>query len=236
MGIKEGIIGGACKNGRMVLTEVESKQIINEAGIEVVDTRLATTKNEAIAIANEIGFPVALKTASPKITHKSDGGGVKLDIISSAEVGRMYSEVANLGKRLGTSKRKNAVSVQKMALPGIEIMMGISRDPQFGSVVIFGLGGVFVEILGDISLRVVPLTRLDARKMIEEIKGYQVLQEGYRGQDAVDIPVLEDMLLKLSELAQKNPMIREIDLNPVFAYAKGAKVVDARIILEARKN
>jgi len=235
VGVKERIIGAAREDGRVVLTEVESKQIIRGEGIKVVDTRLAKTRDEAIAIAKEIGFPVALKTASPKIIHKSDSGGVKLGIISSAEVGRMYSEVANLGKRLGTSKRKSGVSVQKMVPDGVEVIMGISKDPQFGQVLMFGLGGVFVETLGDVSFRIVPLDRRDAREMIREIKGYPVLQ-GHRRQDPVDILALEDMLLKLSELARKTPEIKELDLNPVFAYTKGAIAVDARIILESTEN
>ncbi len=231
MGRREEIIGAARKDSRTILTEVESKQIISEEGIEVVETQLATTRNEAIAIARKIGFPVALKTASPQIVHKSDNGGVKLHLRSGAAVARVYGEVASLGRQNGTRKRKSRVSVQKMAPEGIEVIMGMSKDPQFGPVLMFGLGGIFVETLGDISLRIVPLTRRDAREMIEEIKGYPILQ-GHRRKGPVDISALEDILLKLSDLAQKAPEIRELDLNPVFAYTKGAIVADARIILE----
>ena len=231
MSRRDEIVRTARKESRTILTEVESKQIIGEEGIAVVEAQLATSKREAMTIARKIGFPVALKTASPKIVHKSDSGGVKLHLRSGAEVGRVYREVANLGRRTGTMRKKGKVSVQKMAPEGIEVIMGMSKDPQFGPVLMFGLGGVFVETLGDISLRIVPITRRDAREMIEEIKGYPVLK-GYRGKESVDIQALEDILLKLSELAQKAPEIRELDLNPVFAYTKGAVAADARIILE----
>ncbi|MFO8101570.1 MAG: acetate--CoA ligase family protein [Dehalococcoidia bacterium] len=231
MSRREEIVRAAREDARTILTEVESKQIISEEGIAVVEAQLATSKREAMTIARKIGFPVALKTASPKIVHKSDNGGVRLHLRSGAEVGKVYSEVANLGRRTGTRRKKGKVSVQKMAPEGIEVIMGMSKDPQFGPVIMFGLGGVFVETLGDISLRIVPITQRDAREMIEEIKGYPVLKE-YRGKKSVDIRALEDILLKLSGLAQKAPEIRELDLNPVFAYTKGAVAADARIILE----
>ena len=124
------------------------------------------------------------------------------------------------------------ISVQSMAKPGIEIIMGMTKDAQFGPVLMFGLGGVFVEVLKDVAFRIVPLEKRDAAEMIREIKGFKIL-EGYRGQDPADIPFLEDVLLKLSELVDKTEGIAEIDMNPVFAYKQGAVVVDARIILEA---
>ena len=225
------MIHDAREDGRTVLTEVESKQIISEEGIEVVETRLAMTRNEAVAIAEEIGFPVALKTAAPGIIHKSDLGGVRLNLRSGAAVGRAYSELVKLGTQSGPSKRKSGVSVQKMAPAGVEVIIGLSQDPQFGPVMIFGLGGVFVEMLKDVSFRVVPLTARDARLMIEEIRGYPLLL-GYRGQDAVDIQALEDIVLKVSRLGRKFPDIRELDLNPVIAWSNGAMAVDARVILE----
>ncbi len=230
----EEIINTARAERRLVLTEVESKQIINTEGIKVVETRLARTKNEALAIASEIGFPVVVKTAAPGIIHKSDYGGVKLYIKSLAEVGRAYSAVANIGRQPGTretKRKKSRASVQKMAPDGVEVIMGISKDPQFGHVIMFGLGGVFVETLGDISFRIVPIEHKDAKEMIQEINGYEILQ-GYRGSEAIDICALEEMLLKLSELSQKMPEIKEIDLNPVLAWPDGAMAVDARIVLD----
>lgn len=121
--------------------------------------------------------------------------------------------------------------MQQMARPGIEVIIGMSKDPQFGPVLMFGLGGIFVEILKDVSFRIIPLTTRDAHDMIREIKGYPVL-EGYRGQEPGDVPMLEDILLKISDFAEKTPQIKEMDLNPIFAYSQGALAVDARIILE----
>lgn len=229
----EEIIRAAKTENRLILTEVESKQIINREGIPVVETRLAQSKNEAVAIATEMGFPVALKTAVYGITHKSDSGGVKLDIKNRSEVGKAYNEIVNLGVRAGSRKRlkRNGVSIQRMAPSGVEVIMGISRDPQFGHVIMFGLGGIFVETLGDVAFRIVPIERKDAQAMIREIKGYPALT-GYRGRKAVDVPALEDILLKISSLSHKMPEIKEIDINPVIALPEGALAVDARIVLE----
>jgi acyl-CoA synthetase (NDP forming) len=123
------------------------------------------------------------------------------------------------------------VSVQRMARPGVEVIIGMSKDTQFGPVLMFGLGGILVEILKDVSFRVVPLTRRDAREMIREIKGYPLL-EGYRGREPVDVSNLEELLLKVSTFVEQNPGVRELDLNPVFAYSDGAVAVDARIVME----
>jgi acyl-CoA synthetase (NDP forming) len=124
----------------------------------------------------------------------------------------------------------DGMSVQKMVPPGVEVIIGMFKDAQFGPVLMFGLGGVFVEVLEDVSFRIVPLTRKDSSSMIKEIKGYKLL-EGYRGKEAVDISGLEDLLVRLSKFVQKYPEIKELDLNPVFAYGNGSLVVDARIIL-----
>jgi acyl-CoA synthetase (NDP forming) len=216
---------------RTLLTEIESKQLLKEAGIPVVETRLAKTKQEAIALSKTMGFPVALKIASSDITHKSDSGGVKLGLTTSTEVGSAYDEILSSIKQKFPKVKIQGVSVQKMAQPGIEVIIGISKDAQFGPVVMFGLGGIFVELLKDVSFRIVPLTRKDAGEMIKEIKGYQILK-GYRGQEPADVPSLEQLIVKVAELAEQNPQIKELDLNPVFAYKNGAVAVDARVILE----
>ena len=232
MGKKEEIISEARREGRTTLTEVESKQIIAEAGIKVIEAKLARTKKEAVSLAKEIGFPVALKIISPEIIHKSDSGGVKLRLKSAAEVSRAYSEIIASVRQKEPEATIRGVSVQRMAKPGVEVIMGMSKDAQFGPVLMFGLGGIFVEVLKDVSFRIIPIAKRDARQMIEEIKGYPILQ-GYRGQEPVNIPVLEDMLLKLSDFIEQTPEIKELDLNPIFAYADGAAVADARIILES---
>jgi acetyl-CoA synthetase (ADP-forming) len=213
------------------LTEVESKELMKKAGIPVVETALARSRAEAVSIARSMGFPVVLKVISPDISHKSDIGGVKLDLRSARQVGNAYSEVMAAVKAKQPSARITGVSVQRMARPGVEVIIGMSKDPQFGPVLMFGLGGVLVEILKDVSFRIVPLTRRDAAEMVREIKGFPLLQ-GYRGAAPVRTSVLEDLLLRLSKFAQEHPEVKEIDLNPIFAYSDSAVAVDARVVLE----
>ncbi len=230
--VKSKIITNALREKRTYLTEIESKQLIAEAGIGTTLIKLARSKEEAISISKEIGFPVVLKIHSPDVIHKSDVGGVKLGLKSEDEVGKAYDEIVASVKRSQPDARIEGVTVQNMARPGIEVIIGMTKDPQFGPVIMFGLGGILVEILKDVSFRIVPLTRRDAREMIREIKGYPLL-EGYRGQEPADIAFLEDMILKVSDFVDRNPEIKELDLNPIFAYKDGALAVDARIILEA---
>lgn len=225
------IIESARSQGRVILSEVEAKQILAEAGIPVVETRLAKTPEDAVAIANELGYPVALKIVSPQITHKSDVGGVRLNVADARAVVLAFEEVVDNARRAVPDAVIEGVSVQRMARPGVEVIIGMTKDPQFGPVLMFGLGGVLVEVLKDVAFRIVPLAPRDARQMIREIKGYPLL-EGYRGQPPCDVGALERMLLKLSEFVDAHPEIAELDLNPVFAYPDGAVAVDARVVLE----
>ncbi len=219
------------KEGRAILTEFESKRILKQAGISVVETKLAKTRKEAVSISQKIGFPVALKIASPDVVHKTDSGGVKLSINSVAEVKKAYDEILKKVKRQYPDAVIHGVSVQKMVRPGTEVIMGTSKDPQFGPVIMFGLGGIFVELLKDVSFRVIPVEQRDAQEMIEEIKGYPLLQ-GFRGKEPASISALVEIILNISRLVKENPQIKELELNPVFAYRKKAVAVDARIILE----
>jgi len=228
---KKAILKKAKGEKRALLTEVESKQLLEKAGINVVKTKLATSMKEAVALSKEIGFPVVLKIASPDVIHKSDAGGVKVGLNNGAQVSRAYREIMTSVKQKHPKATIDGVSVQPMAKPGVEVIIGMFKDPQFGPVLMFGLGGILVEILKDVSFRIVPLARRDAREMITDIKGYPVL-EGYRGQEPANIPFLEEMLLKVSDFAERNPEIKELDLNPIFAYRDGAVAVDARIVLE----
>ena len=214
-----------------VLTEVESKGLLKKAGIPVVEAKLARSKKEAISISKEMGFPVVLKINSPDVVHKSDSGGVKLGLANATQVGKAYSEIISSVKQVYPEAQIQGVSVQPMASPGVEVIVGMSKDPQFGPVIMFGLGGILVEVLKDVSFRIVPLTERDAREMIREIKGYPIL-EGYRGQKPASIPILEKLIVKVSQFVEKNPQIKELDLNPIFAYPDKAVAVDARIILE----
>jgi len=229
------ILEQAKQENRTQLTEIESKEFLQEVGIPVIETKLARTKKEAISLSKRLGFPVALKIASPDITHKSDSGGVKLGLANVTQAGNAYSEIMLSIRQKFPKARIQGVSVQKMARPGIEVIIGLSKDAQFGPVLMFGLGGILVEVLKDVSFRIVPLTRKDAEEMIREIKGYPLLQ-GYRGQEPADITSLEKLIVKVSELAEQYPQIEELDLNPIFAYKDSAIAVDARIVLEASKE
>ena len=225
------ILNQAKQENRTHLTEVESKEFLREAGIPVIETKLARTKKDAISTSKELGFPVALKVVSPDVIHKSDSGGVKLGLANVSQVGNAYSEIVLSIRRRLPEARIQGVAVQKMAPPGVEVIIGMNKDAQFGPVLMFGLGGILVEVLKDVSFRLVPLTRKDAGEMIKEIKGYPLLQ-GYRGQEPADIPFLEQLMVKVSDFVEQYPQISELDLNPVFAYRDEAIAVDARIVLE----
>ena len=225
------IIERARNEGRVVLTEIESKELRGQSGINVIDTRLAASRPEAVSISEQIGFPVVLKIASPDITHKSDAGGIRLGLETPEQVERAYDEILKATGQKHSKARVQGLSVQKMAAPGVEVIIGMSKDAQFGPVLMFGLGGVFVEILEDVSLRVIPVTRRDVREMLKEIKGYRMLT-GYRGLPPVDESKLEDMLLAVADFVTQYPVVKELDLNPVIAYSDGAVAVDARVVLE----
>ena len=216
---------------RTLLTEIEAKVWLKNAGIPTVETKLATSRTEAVEIAKKIGFPVVMKIVSPDVVHKSDAGGVKLGIQNATQAGKAYGEILSSVKKQFPKAKIAGISVQKMAKQGIEVIIGMTKDAQFGPVIMFGLGGILVEILKDVSFPIVPLTKRDAAEMITEIKGFAILK-GYRGHDPADIPFLEDLIVKVSDFVDKNPQIKELDLNPVFAYKDGAIAVDARIILE----
>jgi len=225
------IIERARNEGRVVLTEVESKELLGQSGISVIDTVLAASRSEAVAISRQLGFSVVLKIASPDIVHKSDAGGVRLGLETPGQVERAYDEILRDTGQKHPGASVQGVSVQKMAAPGVEVIIGMSKDAQFGPVLMFGLGGVWVEILEDVSLRVIPVTRRDVREMVKEIKGYRMLT-GYRGLPPVDESKLEDMLLAVADFVTQYPMVKELDLNPVIAYSDRAMVVDARVVLE----
>jgi acyl-CoA synthetase (NDP forming) len=219
------------KEGRFILTEFESKRILKQAGISVVETKLAKTKKEAVSLSQKMGFPVALKIASPDVIHKSDSGGVKLSLNNGTEVKKAYDEILKKVRKQYPDAVVHGVSVQKMIRPGTEVIVGTSKDSQFGPVIMFGLGGIFVELLKDVSFRVIPVERRDAQEMIKEIKGYPLLQ-GYRGKEPANISALVEIILKISKLIEENPQIKELELNPIFAFGDKAVAVDARIILE----
>lgn len=226
------IIRQARVRNRLLLTEVEAKALLGTAGVPVAQARLARTRDEAMTLAREIGFPVVLKVCSPDVSHKSDVGGVALNLRSIEEVGKAFDDMMKTVTQTQPTATLDGVSVQALAKPGVEVIIGLTTDPQFGSLVMFGLGGVYVEVLKDVAFRLAPLTPRDAQAMIREIRGLPLLT-GYRGQAAVDLAALERVLLQVSALAEAHPEIKELDLNPIFAHPDGCLAVDARVVLHA---
>jgi acyl-CoA synthetase (NDP forming) len=225
------IIERALQHGRTRLTETESKQVLQDLGIATTLGQLVTSEDAAVHVATTLGFPVVLKISSADIVHKSDVGGVQLHLHTAEDVRQAYQTILQSVATQSPGAHIEGVTVQPMASPGVEVIIGMSKDATFGPVLMFGLGGVLVEILKDVAFRLIPLSPRDAAEMIRDIKGLPLLQ-GYRGAPAADLAALERILLTLSDFVAQTPTIREIDLNPVYAYAQGALAVDARIILE----
>lgn len=224
------IIQRARREGRKHLTEIEAKQMLRACNVPCIESRLARTEKDAVRIAEAFGYPVVMKIVSPDILHKSDIGGVFLDVRKPEGVKAIYQKLIRNAKVKMPKADILGVVVERQARPGIEVLIGMKKDPQFGPAIAFGLGGIFVELLKDVSFRIAPLDRMDASEMIDEIKGAKIFR-GYRGKK-VDRKALEEALLSLSGLVVANPQIAEIDLNPVIVHEKGAVVVDARVILE----
>lgn len=222
------------KKGR-VLDVVESLEFLKKYRIPIADYVAARTIDDALAAAKKIGYPVVLKVISEKATHKTDVGGIVVDVDSDKELHAAFNKIK---KNMRKAKADfGGVVVQSMIGSGAvtkaqEVIIGGKRDPSFGQTVAFGLGGVFVEIFEDITFRVVPLEKKDAESMIKETKGYKVLS-GARG-NKHDIQAISDIIMKTSRMLEENKNIAELDINPVMVLPKGAYAVDARIVLELR--
>ena len=210
--------------------ETEAKELLKEYEIPVPDFRLIKSEDEITGLAKEINFPMVMKIVSPDIIHKTDAGGVKVGIKTEKEARIAYQEIIFEAKKYNKKAKISGVIVYPMVPQGTEIIIGIMKDPHFGPVIMFGLGGIFVEILKDISFRILPIEERDAEEMINEIKGSKILK-GVRGEGPKDIKAIKNLLLKISQLALENPEISEIDLNPVLVFEKGLQVIDARMIL-----
>lgn len=223
------IIQRAKKEKRSLL-ETEAKKLLRECKIPVPDFKLIKSEDEITGLAKEINFPIVMKIVSPDIIHKTDAGGVKLNIKDEKEAKLAYQGIISQAKKYNNEARISGAIVYTMVPQGTEIIMGMMKDPHFGPVIMFGLGGIFVEVLKDISFRILPIEERDAREMITEIKGYEILK-GIRGEPPRDIQAIEEVLMKVSKLTMENPEINEIDLNPIFVFEKGLQVIDARMIL-----
>ncbi|VVB66572.1 Acetate--CoA ligase [ADP-forming] I subunit beta [Candidatus Gugararchaeum adminiculabundum] len=203
---------------------IKTLALLKKYKIPLAEMTVARSKSEAVSAAKKLGYPVALKIYSKEILHKTDIGGVKLKLQDAAQVGAAYDEIMQAVK----GKSVEGVLVQKMAAKGLELIIGGKIDAQFGPLVLFGLGGIYVEVLRDVSLRICPITEDDAREMVSEIKG-RALLDGARGRKPVDKLALQKMLVNVSKMLY-NEKIKELDFNPVIAYEKGCMAVDVRII------
>ncbi len=220
------------------LNEYQSKVILAHYGIPVLKETVATSPEEGMAIAQEIGFPLVLKVLSPDILHKTEARVLKLGIVSEEDFRKAYKEILENAKRYKPDARIDGVLVQEMVQGGTEVIVGVSRDPQFGPTVMFGLGGTLVEVYQDVSLRVAPLTRTDAEEMVDEVKG-SVLLRGYRGKERGDVEGLIDVILKVSRLAMDlREEVMELDINPliILGEGRGVKAVDALIVKKDVNN
>jgi len=227
------IIQAAMKNGRVNLLETEAKAICADYRMPIPPFELAKSAEQASSVAQKLGYPIVLKIVSQDILHKTEAGGVLLGIQNPVDVRNGFSRIVDNARRYNSNAKLEGVLVQRMAPPGREIIIGGLVDPQFGQTLMFGLGGVFVEVLRDVTLRIAPIVKQDAQEMIREIKAYPILK-GFRGQPPADEDAIVDILLSASDLMMENQDINQMDLNPVMIYDKGASIVDARMILQRR--
>jgi len=216
------------------MTSDQVEELLRAYGIRTSGARTATNRGEAAMVARSIGFPVAMKVRSPEILHKTDVQGVRLDLKTDEEAARAFDEIRTALARSNPSARFQGVTVERMIVGGVETIVGMTRDPSFGPVVIFGLGGVAVELLHDVSLRVAPLTDRDAEEMLREIRGFPIL-DGYRSTPKSNVPSLLDLIHRVSRLASDQEEVAELDLNPVVVFPGEAPcvAVDARVRLQA---
>lgn len=221
-------------DGRLSIGDFESREIMQACGLPVPKAQLATDADEAIQIAHDIGYPVVLKIASPDILHKTDVGGVKVGLNSPADVRDAFDLMVYRANRYVPGAKVWGCLVQEMSPSGLEVLVGMNRDPQFGPLVTFALGGIYVEILKDATFRVAPFSESEAREMLEEIRA-RALLEGVRGKPPVDQDAIVDVLLRIGQLVQDFPEIVELDINPVIVYEKGqgAMPIDMRLVLSS---
>jgi len=218
------VFEAAKKEKRNFLYEHEAKKLFGLYGMPVTKIQVAKTEDDAVKAANKIGFPIVLKIVSPQILHKSDAGGVIVGVKDG------YKKIIANAKNYKADAEITGVLVQEMAPKGTEIIVGSTTDPTFGPTIMFGLGGIFVEILKDVSFRVVPIDEADAMEMMDEIKAKKIL-DGVRGMPPSDRKTLADILVKTSRMLEECPEVKELDMNPILAYPDGAKIVDGRVIM-----
>ncbi|HHT9111630.1 MAG TPA: acetate--CoA ligase family protein [Candidatus Brocadiaceae bacterium] len=224
------IIQKATAQKRYQLFDHEARKLIELYGITIGRYDVVSSSDAAIRAATSLGYPVVLKIISPDIGHKTDVGGVRTGIKDAEGVKKAFEEILRNVKEKRPDARIHGIFVEEMASPSTEVIVGGIRDPQFGPAVMFGLGGIFVEVFKDVSFRIAPVEEFEALDMISDIKGATLLK-GFRNTQPLDMPALAQTIIQVSHIITSLDEIKEIDLNPVFVYPKGVRAVDARIIL-----
>lgn len=226
------IIQTCFKKNQMYLGELDGVEVLKCYGFKTLETVLAKDENDAVKIAEKIGYPVAMKIVSPQIIHKSDANGVRLKLNNEEEIKNAFHDIIENARNYDANALIEGVIIQKMAPPGQEVIMGMTRYPVFGPLVMFGMGGVFVEIFKDVVFRIAPIGRNNATNMVKSVKVFPILN-GFRGTPKADIETIQKMIVSLSDLVLDNPEIRELDINPIIVHKEGdgATVADIRILL-----
>lgn len=220
------ILNKALKQGRTTLSEYESKIVLASYQIPVTRETMVETSSDLIPAAHEIGYPVVMKGCSPEISHKTERGLVRIDVRNDTEALNAFNDITS-----GMNGNTGAVLVQEMLKGRRELVIGLIRDPQFGPCVMFGLGGIFTEILRDVSFRLAPLEKRDALEMMNEIKAHKIL-DAVRGMEPVDRDILSEMLINVGKIGLANDTIKEIDINPVIISGSRPIAVDALVVLQ----
>ncbi len=219
------------------MPEKDAAEVLRCYGFPLLESRVVRDSSEIDAVIDEIGFPVAMKIASPDIVHKSDVGGVRLKIESLEEARKAFEEIIKNVKKFAPAARVEGILVVQMARDGVEVILGATRDPKFGPMCMFGLGGIFVEALKDVTFRLAPMWELSAENMIRSIKAYKVLR-GVRGNPPADIEAIKECIMRLSKMVSEHPEIKELDINPLIVYpeGQGCVVADSRILLSSKER
>lgn len=224
------IIDKYLKEGRMVLGELDGNEILKCYGFKTLPMALSKNKAEAGQVADKMGYPVVMKIVSPDILHKTDAGGVVVGLEDRQSVEQAFETIMDKARDYNPDARIEGVLVQKLAPKGKEVILGLSKDPVFGHAVMFGLGGIFVEVYKDVVFRLSPMGRNVARRMVKSIKGYPILK-GLRGEKPSDIETIEKHIVSLKAMADNHPMIKELDINPLFVHEEGHGTTVADIII-----
>jgi acetate---CoA ligase (ADP-forming) len=228
------IIQGCLARGKTLLGELDGIGVLESYGFKVLPTQLVKSGADAAAIASKMGFPVVMKIVSEQILHKSDAGGVIVGVANAEEAKKDYETIVTRARAYKPGAVIEGVLVQRMAASGTEVILGLNRYPVFGPLLMYGMGSIFVEVFQDVTFRLAPIGRNEARRMVRQIKGYKLLQE-FRGRPKGDIEQVEKCLVGLSKLAVNHPEIIELDINPLLVHAEGqgATAADCSMILKA---